>query len=249
MAIVDQKWSALPVPYAMEHPDRVPKERYFDPDFYALEVEQLWPRVWQMACRLEEIPRAARLRRVRVPRPVGRRGAHRRHGGRRVPERLPPPRREGRRGSRDVRRAGSGARSTAGATGSTARTPRSRSGRRSPSTTCVPEDIDLTPVRCEVWGGCAWINLDDDAPPVRRVPRAARDDPRRVEGRVDARREVVRVPPPGELEARHRGVRGDVPRGADAPAARHPRAVRAARRTRRSTRRRSSTPTSSTCAR
>ena len=32
------------------------KERYFDPDFYALECEQLWPRVWQMACRLEEIP-------------------------------------------------------------------------------------------------------------------------------------------------------------------------------------------------
>src|SRR5204863_8611150 len=39
-----------------EFPDRVRKERYFDPDFYALEVEQLWPRVWQMACRLEEIP-------------------------------------------------------------------------------------------------------------------------------------------------------------------------------------------------
>ena len=36
--------------------DRVPKERYFDPDFYRLETEQLWPRVWQMACRLEEIP-------------------------------------------------------------------------------------------------------------------------------------------------------------------------------------------------
>ena len=56
MAVTDQKWSALPVPYAMELPDRVPKERYYDPDFYAMEVEQLWPRVWQMACRLEEIP-------------------------------------------------------------------------------------------------------------------------------------------------------------------------------------------------
>jgi Rieske 2Fe-2S family protein len=33
-----------------------PKERYFDPDFYRAEVERLWPRVWQMACRLEEIP-------------------------------------------------------------------------------------------------------------------------------------------------------------------------------------------------
>ncbi|MBV8690734.1 MAG: Rieske 2Fe-2S domain-containing protein, partial [Actinobacteria bacterium] len=43
--------------FAMEFPDRVPKERYFDPDFYALEAERLWPRVWQMACRLEEIPK------------------------------------------------------------------------------------------------------------------------------------------------------------------------------------------------
>jgi hypothetical protein len=29
-------------------------------------------------------------------------------------------------------------------------------------------DIDLVPVRCETWGGCAWINLDAGAPPLRR---------------------------------------------------------------------------------
>src|SRR3954471_4685370 len=56
VATAKQRLSALPVPYAMEFPDRVRKERYFDPDFYAMEVELLWPRVWQMACRLEEIP-------------------------------------------------------------------------------------------------------------------------------------------------------------------------------------------------
>src|ERR1700704_4359223 len=56
MAVTDQQWTPLPVPHAMEFRDRVPKQRYFDPDFYAMEVEQLWPRVWQMACRLEEIP-------------------------------------------------------------------------------------------------------------------------------------------------------------------------------------------------
>ena len=56
MATVDQRRSALPVPYAIDVPDRVRKERYFDADFYQLEVEMLWPRVWQMACRLEEIP-------------------------------------------------------------------------------------------------------------------------------------------------------------------------------------------------
>ena len=46
----------MTVLYPVEVPDRIPKERYFDPEFYALEAEQLWGRVWQMACRLEEIP-------------------------------------------------------------------------------------------------------------------------------------------------------------------------------------------------
>ena len=40
----------------------LPKERYYDPDFYELEAEQLWSRAWQMACRLEEIPEPRRLR-------------------------------------------------------------------------------------------------------------------------------------------------------------------------------------------
>src|SRR5204863_8509093 len=48
--------SGLPWIHAIELPDRIPKARYFDPDFYAMEAELLWPRVWQMACRLEEIP-------------------------------------------------------------------------------------------------------------------------------------------------------------------------------------------------
>ena len=30
-----------------------------------------------------------------------------------------------------------------------------------------PDDLRLVSVRCELWGGCAWINLDDDAPPLR----------------------------------------------------------------------------------
>ena len=36
--------------------DRIPKQRYYDAEFYALEAEMFWPKVWQMACRLEEIP-------------------------------------------------------------------------------------------------------------------------------------------------------------------------------------------------
>src|ERR1700723_2004300 len=52
----DVNWTPLPVPLAVSSPDRIPKQRYYDPDFYALEAELFWPRVWQMACRLEEIP-------------------------------------------------------------------------------------------------------------------------------------------------------------------------------------------------
>ena len=46
----------MAVPFAIEVPDRIPKERYYDADFFRLEAERLWSRVWQMACRLEEIP-------------------------------------------------------------------------------------------------------------------------------------------------------------------------------------------------
>lgn len=43
-------------PLQVTDPERIPAKRYYDEDFYRLEVEQLWPHVWQMACRLEQIP-------------------------------------------------------------------------------------------------------------------------------------------------------------------------------------------------
>lgn len=36
--------------------DLVPREDFLDPQFARCEAENLWPKVWQMACRLEEIP-------------------------------------------------------------------------------------------------------------------------------------------------------------------------------------------------
>ena len=44
------------VPHRIIKPELIPAERYFDPAFYGLEKDKLWPHVWQMACRLEEIP-------------------------------------------------------------------------------------------------------------------------------------------------------------------------------------------------
>jgi hypothetical protein len=40
------------------------------------------------------------------------------------------------------------------------------------------DDLSLVPVRSELWGGCAWINLDDSAPPLRECiePFASRHD-------------------------------------------------------------------------
>lgn len=57
MAITDdRRVAARQVPFAMRDRLHVPRERYFDREFYELEKEHLWPRVWQMACREEEIP-------------------------------------------------------------------------------------------------------------------------------------------------------------------------------------------------
>jgi phenylpropionate dioxygenase-like ring-hydroxylating dioxygenase large terminal subunit len=44
------------VPFAITDRSYIPRERYYDKAYFDLENERLWPRVWQMACRLEEIP-------------------------------------------------------------------------------------------------------------------------------------------------------------------------------------------------
>ncbi len=48
--------TAAEIPFKVTDPERIPTPRYYDADFYKLECEQLWPHVWQMACRLEQIP-------------------------------------------------------------------------------------------------------------------------------------------------------------------------------------------------
>jgi phenylpropionate dioxygenase-like ring-hydroxylating dioxygenase large terminal subunit len=149
----------------MQVPDRVPKGRYYDPEYFQLEVDQLWSRVWQMACRLEEIPEPHDYVEYRLldQSVIMVRDAD---GGVRA---LRNTCRH--RGVRLVEGTGS-CRSFVcpfhgwcyGLDGVNTFVPRAR--------TFSPEnleagDIDLTPVRCETWGGCAWINFDADAPPLR----------------------------------------------------------------------------------
>ena len=188
MAIVDETVS---VPFAIEQPDRIPKERYLDPDFFALENEQLWSRTWQMACRLEEIPQPRDFveyefldQSVVVVRTddmevVAFQNACRHRGVKIV---------EG-----------------GGTCGKAFRCPfhgwcYGLDGKNTAVTqrrtfaehNLVEDDLDLTPVRCETWGGSAWINFDDERAAAARVTRARGDRPRRLEAGVDARREVVR---------------------------------------------------------
>jgi phenylpropionate dioxygenase-like ring-hydroxylating dioxygenase large terminal subunit len=160
-------WSPLPVPFAIEVPDRAPKERYVDPEFFRLEAEQLWPRVWQMACRLEELPEPGDFVEYEI-----------------LDQSVVVARRDDmevvafqnacrHRGVKVV--AGHGHLSSGftcpfhgwcyGLDGANTHIPQRRTFSEH---NLEAGDIDLTPVRCETWGGCAWINLDDSAPPLRQ---------------------------------------------------------------------------------
>jgi phenylpropionate dioxygenase-like ring-hydroxylating dioxygenase large terminal subunit len=167
MAIMEHKWSALPVPYAMSVLDRVPKERYYDPDFYAMEVEQLWPRVWQMACRLEEIPAPGDFAEYEIldqsvivlrTENLGVRAFHNvcRHRGVRLAL------------GRGSRRGGFVCPFHGWCYGTDGQNTRVTQAQSFAEHNLEPGELDLTPVRCEAWGGCAWINLDDNAPPLRQ---------------------------------------------------------------------------------
>jgi phenylpropionate dioxygenase-like ring-hydroxylating dioxygenase large terminal subunit len=43
------------VPFRVTNPEQIPVQRYYDEAFFKLETERVWPHVWQMACRLEQI--------------------------------------------------------------------------------------------------------------------------------------------------------------------------------------------------
>ncbi len=182
MAIAEQRWSALPVPYAIQDPGRIPKQRYYDPEFFAMEAELLWPRVWQMACRLEEIPAPGDFTEyeildqsiivVRVSESEVKAYYNAcRHRGVKLVE-------------------GSGS-LPSGFTCPFHGWCYGLDGANTfvyqrdlfPEAAVTPDQLELTPVRCELWGGCAWINMDDHAPPLQEsiAPFAACNDAWKVE--------------------------------------------------------------------
>jgi phenylpropionate dioxygenase-like ring-hydroxylating dioxygenase large terminal subunit len=163
---MDRKSPALSVPYAMRIPDRVPKERYYDADFFRLEAERLWPRVWQMACRLEQIPQPHDVveyeildQSVMVLRTedLGVRAFQNacRHRGVKLVDG---------RGTCDGGFTCPFHGWCYGTDGANTRIPSRKSFAEH---NLEPGDVDLVPVRAEAWGGCVWVNLDPAAPPLR----------------------------------------------------------------------------------
>ncbi len=139
----------------------VPVHRYITRDFHDLEMQKLWPRVWQMACREEEIPDVGdhvlyEIGRFSIIVVCTRNGiaAHHnvcRHRGRRLCD-----------------RAGHAASFICPFHGFSWHLDGSlrsiTSGWDFPH--IDRDNFTLTPVRCETWGGWVFINMDMNAEPL-----------------------------------------------------------------------------------
>ena len=151
------------VPLRIANPELIPTRRYYDAEFFELEKQRLWLHVWQMACRLEEIPEVGDYVEYRifektviiVRSRTGVRAFHNvcRHRGMQLVE-------------------GRGNCAAKGFVCSFHGWRYNLDGQNkfvfSPGAfneeLLDPADISLKPVRVETWGGCAFINFDDDAP-------------------------------------------------------------------------------------
>ncbi|MFT3964933.1 MAG: aromatic ring-hydroxylating dioxygenase subunit alpha [Sphingobium sp.] len=165
-----------PDAFRIADPERIPASRYHDPAFFRAEAEHLWPHAWQMACRLETIPHVGdwidyRIlgKSVIVVRTAGGVKAFHnacRHRG--------VPLTEGGHGNCKGKgficpfhgwRWNMEGESTF------------VYGRHMFSADALDkDDLALAPCRVETWGGCAFINFDDGARPLREClgPVAAR---------------------------------------------------------------------------
>ncbi len=166
-----------PVPFPVNDPERIPAQRYYDEAFYRLENEHLWPHVWQMACRLEQIPDVGDWveysnlgQSVLIVRTAdGVKAYHNacRHRG--VPI-------AGGYGN-DCGKVASGNCAQSGFVCPFHGWRWNMDGENTlvygkhlfSERQLNPDDINLVPCRVETWANCAWINHDDDAPSVRET--------------------------------------------------------------------------------
>ena len=154
------------VPFEVKNKERIASRRYYDAEFYQRECEQLWPHVWQMACRLEQIPNVgdwveySNLGKsvIVVRTKVGVKAFHNacRHRGVQLAS-----------GHGNCKAAGfvcpfHGWRWNSEGKNTFVY------GRHMFSEAALDEaDLALRRCRVELWGGCAFINFDDQAPALR----------------------------------------------------------------------------------
>ena len=163
------------VPFPVDDPERIPVQRYFDEAFYQAELEHLWPHVWQMACRLEQIPDIGDwVEYTNVGKSVlivrtndGVKAFHNacRHRG--VPIAGGMGNDCGKVAFGNCEKTGfvcpfHGWRWNMDGENTFVYGSHLFSGRQLDA-----DDINLVPCRVETFGGCAWINFDDDAPSVK----------------------------------------------------------------------------------
>ncbi|MHB8464331.1 MAG: aromatic ring-hydroxylating oxygenase subunit alpha, partial [Acidimicrobiales bacterium] len=160
----------------------IPKHRYIDPEFAALENERLWSRVWQVACREEDVPdvgdfveyvigdQSVLIVRVAAEE-IGAYGNACRHratelamgSGTFAAGQIVCPF-HGWRWRLDG--------SNAGVYG----------GHTFAPEVMTPDQLCLRAYRVDTWAGCVWITLDDAAPPLAEqiAPMADLLDPLRI---------------------------------------------------------------------
>lgn len=155
-----------PVPFRITDPERIPTKRYYDEEFYRLECERLWPRVWQMACRLEQIQNVGDWieysnlgESVLVVRTKGGIKAFHnacRHRG------VPLASGHGNCKTQGFICPFHGWRWNAEGRNTFVYGRHMFSERQ-----LNPADLSLRPCRTEEWGGCVFVNFDDEAPSLR----------------------------------------------------------------------------------
>ncbi len=153
-------------PFRVIDPEKIPASRFYDEEFFNLEAEHMWSRTWQMACRLETIPEIGdwveytilgkSVIVVNTKDGVKAHHNHCRHRG--VP----------------IAGGHGNDRGNCAKTGFICPFHGWRWNMEGDCTFVYgkqlfnqdlleAEDLKLRSVRCETWGGCAYINLDDNA--------------------------------------------------------------------------------------
>ncbi len=176
MTVVNERLNGTRMnPYPMRNDLFVPRERYYDRDFFELEKERLWRHTWLMAARLEEVPEVGDYTEFEI---CGQsiivvrqsedtvRAFHNvcRH---RATELL--------KGSGTLL-GGQIVCPFHGWRWNSDGSPSFLYGQEAFAAECLkPDDIKLQEVRSDTWGGCLFVNLDDEAPPLKEMLSPATD--------------------------------------------------------------------------